>query len=663
MPTSFSDNYQIKLIGTGLEAGTWGSSTNENFKRIEQALGGSILDFDITSPGGTSSWNSGTRTLTWYTMDTADAEDAAGNEGRYRYVVFEDGGGDVGAGGAIIDIFGSDSGDFPSRVFFVKNSLTNSREITFNAGSGSNYVLANGAQAVLYTNTADQEVGNLLSNLQVESLTAQDGELNVLSTLEVGPGTGTGTIQSQGNHSLVVQTGDASDTGAITLRSGADANLDITPDGAGGIVVPAGSIAIAGVNKVASFTSTSDPGDTNTPSAATNLSEEITKIRYALQRSNVGIGTVISEDGAGDNVGLASSWFDGCVIGENILINHAMTDQCEEIADPGGATSWMNPIGFRSGAAGSPGAGLSVKIEATSTNLPVSEGEGNVAVWTCTHLASDAGASYVYQGPFADDDAYYLVEVRTKTISGQTGASYFETTGCHDDVVIPLIDDNVYRSYSAIVQVQSPPSFKLGIRGGDSDGEVSINHVSYFSCRKVEFTLASTRISSAKPYTQTWVSNSSASCTSVNMQTVSDALTAKVRLPCSGCTVHVTLTTSFSSPGGTPAESLVRMYLIRCLNASCRGVAVAEGTPTSADTVTLNLSYSESYYDSPSDPFGNNAGDLITFYPLYVVGTDTPDFHVTSGDTFPAGGTGGSGGAVWSGSGQNQVLTMTLVTP
>ena len=121
MPTSFSPNYQIKLIGTGLEAGTWGTSTNENFKRIEQALGGSILDFDITSPGGTSVWVSLTRTLTWTTMDTADAEDSAGNEGRYKYVVFKDGASDVG-GTATINIVGTNSLEFPNRIIFVNNS-------------------------------------------------------------------------------------------------------------------------------------------------------------------------------------------------------------------------------------------------------------------------------------------------------------------------------------------------------------------------------------------------------------------------------------------------------------------------------------------------------------------------------------------------------------
>ena len=78
--TTFSDNYQIKLIGTGLESGTWGLSTNQNMSRIEQALGGSKLLFDVEAPGGGSSYNDTTNTLEWMTSDTAAAGDA-GSEG------------------------------------------------------------------------------------------------------------------------------------------------------------------------------------------------------------------------------------------------------------------------------------------------------------------------------------------------------------------------------------------------------------------------------------------------------------------------------------------------------------------------------------------------------------------------------------------------------
>ena len=54
MPTSYSSNYQLKLIGTGLEAGTWGTSTNANWEKIEAAIGGSATITIDNPPTGST---------------------------------------------------------------------------------------------------------------------------------------------------------------------------------------------------------------------------------------------------------------------------------------------------------------------------------------------------------------------------------------------------------------------------------------------------------------------------------------------------------------------------------------------------------------------------------------------------------------------------------
>ena len=161
--TTFTSNYQIKLIGTGLEAGTWGKSTNENLKRIEQALGGSIeIDVVTYDPANYTS-----NTLTWITTDSADAG-AVGSQGRNRVINFTTDS-DPGAD-QTVEIRGSFSDEIPSRVYFVTNSVTGGHSVVLDAGGGTDYTLLNGSSAVIYTDVDGTAVNNLLSTLQIENL-------------------------------------------------------------------------------------------------------------------------------------------------------------------------------------------------------------------------------------------------------------------------------------------------------------------------------------------------------------------------------------------------------------------------------------------------------------------------------------------------------------
>ena len=162
MATTFSSGYKIKLIGTGLEAGTWGTSTNENFKRVDQYLSG-FTQFDPASATVPSSWNSGTNVLTWCLGDTTDAGEA-GDEARNRYIEFI-----TTTGNITVNIRGSSNAETNvDRVYWVRNSLAGNGQITFDSGGSPDLVLQNGATALIYA--AGGAVGNILGSLQADGL-------------------------------------------------------------------------------------------------------------------------------------------------------------------------------------------------------------------------------------------------------------------------------------------------------------------------------------------------------------------------------------------------------------------------------------------------------------------------------------------------------------
>jgi hypothetical protein len=264
MATTFTDNYQIKLIGTGLEAGTWGTSTNENLKRIEQALGGSST-VDVDLPGGTSTYTTGV--LEWCTADTV-AAGVAGSEGRDCFVEFTS-----ATQATKVKVRGPAGGDYTERVFFVYNN--SGHTLTFNSHSGTTYEYAvlDGSYAVICTQ-GSTGLKNILSKLQIDNLVFSgeadivlpDGTANALEIADVsatkyltvdtstnvvelntasvitGTGLAQSVIKSSGNQDLKLETGHLT-TGSISIVDGVGGNISITPDAAGKLIVGNGSNA------------------------------------------------------------------------------------------------------------------------------------------------------------------------------------------------------------------------------------------------------------------------------------------------------------------------------------------------------------------------------------------------------------------------------------
>ena len=251
---SYSTGYQIKLIGSGEEAGTWGTSTNENLSRIENAVGGCVA-VNVTSPPSGSSWVGGsTRELTWLQQNTAASGttgSTAVGAGRAKVVVFGDAASDLG-GTVTVFVRGNTSSDYPERVFFVKNALSGGQSITFDLGGSGDYTLRNGRYAVLFTSAsakgtgtkiAANSVNNAIDYPQVSGIDFADdttAEITVAdsqtSALTITDGTSSLAVFDSTNNQAVfakvdinggtvdgVTIGDSSSSGSNNVLMGASA--------------------------------------------------------------------------------------------------------------------------------------------------------------------------------------------------------------------------------------------------------------------------------------------------------------------------------------------------------------------------------------------------------------------------------------------------------
>lgn len=152
-----------------------------------------------------------------------------------------------------------------------------------------------------------------------------------------------------------------------------------------------------------------DPGTQDSPSAATNLEEELARLRYVIKRLSIGAGT-LRTTGA-DSAG----WYDGVAVGPNLIPNGSLLD---------GA---VTPFGF--GVDGAP----ATQVLAT---LPVGEGVGNGLRLADGAGATTDGIDKTITGLKAG--TLYLLEARVlpttaNVILGTTNAA----VGTFDDLAIP----------------------------------------------------------------------------------------------------------------------------------------------------------------------------------------------------------------------------------
>jgi hypothetical protein len=134
MPSTYTLNNGIELIGTGEQSGTWGDTTNTNLDLLDAALDGQVT---ITLGAAGSSGSPNALPIT----------DGTASNGRNRMVVFADGG-DLGAT-AYVQLTPNDA----EKIIYIRNSLSGSRSVilfqgTYNASN--DYEVPAGTTAIVY---------------------------------------------------------------------------------------------------------------------------------------------------------------------------------------------------------------------------------------------------------------------------------------------------------------------------------------------------------------------------------------------------------------------------------------------------------------------------------------------------------------------------------
>ncbi len=193
---TYTDANGVKLITTGDEAGTWGSSTNVNLQILDRAANG----FESIALSSTT-----------YTL-TLSAQPSSAEDGHYKAIKF------TGSPGGTCTVT-LDQND-KARVYMILNSTNaaliitqgSGANVTIEVGKGS-IVLADGAgsgAAVTDFTAAVQNVTDLSSpfNVGATSVTTSGAELNLLD------GSAAGTIAN----SKAVIYGSSGEVNATTLQ-------------------------------------------------------------------------------------------------------------------------------------------------------------------------------------------------------------------------------------------------------------------------------------------------------------------------------------------------------------------------------------------------------------------------------------------------------------
>ena len=126
MASTYTGNTGIEKIGTGEQAGTWGTTSNRNFDIIDTALNGVV---SITLSGTT------------HTLTTTDG---TVTDGMNKVLVLAG----SPSGTNTITISPNDQ----EKLYFVSNG--SGQSAVFSQGSGANVTIVNGAQAIIYADGA-----------------------------------------------------------------------------------------------------------------------------------------------------------------------------------------------------------------------------------------------------------------------------------------------------------------------------------------------------------------------------------------------------------------------------------------------------------------------------------------------------------------------------
>ena len=212
MASTFTTSFGIEKIGTGEQAGAWGTTTNHNADILDR-----IASYKSVGLSGTT-----------HTLTVREASPGAGTEnlqdGMYRVIKFT---GALGANNTV-----TIAPNTSSAWFIFENATTDSGSsgpysVILSQGSGANITLQNGKNAIVYCDGAGSgaAVFNALNDLQMATLEVT-GAGAVDGALTVGGTTTAVAITASG----LVTAGAKIDMNGTELILDADADTSITAD-------------------------------------------------------------------------------------------------------------------------------------------------------------------------------------------------------------------------------------------------------------------------------------------------------------------------------------------------------------------------------------------------------------------------------------------------
>ncbi|MEE9402202.1 MAG: hypothetical protein V3V47_03290 [Desulfobacteria bacterium] len=224
MASTYTDGLAVEIIGSGDKAGSWGDVTNNNLKALEQGIRG----FSTIALTGTST-----------NINLPDGETVSETSGdaRIRSSVVRF----TGASGnhtVTLQVGGTSTGVKTS--FIAINALDSTHSLIIDVG-GTDATIPNGYAAHVHINGTT--VTNSFANLAVDKIALKNTEIisneddnEILIGADkviLGDGIGNVTLESNSSNNLILQSGNDSATASITVASGINANVDITPHGTG----------------------------------------------------------------------------------------------------------------------------------------------------------------------------------------------------------------------------------------------------------------------------------------------------------------------------------------------------------------------------------------------------------------------------------------------
>lgn len=178
MPSTYTANGGLELIGDGEQTGTWGTTTNENLEIIDR----------LTNGVGSITLSGTTHTLT--------TSDGVLSDGQYKVLLF----GGSPSGTNTVTISPNDA----SKVYIVKNNT--SQSVVLTQGSGGNVTVPAGKSAIVYANGAGATaaVVDITSTFSFVTLTGTETLTN--KTIAYGSNTLTDVVGVSATQTLTNKT-------------------------------------------------------------------------------------------------------------------------------------------------------------------------------------------------------------------------------------------------------------------------------------------------------------------------------------------------------------------------------------------------------------------------------------------------------------------------